>query len=82
MLGVWKLETETQATRPIMQTTAAHIKAKVHPNYRALGLSNIAMLRQMIREGRQVISARSCIKQEQRNMLAQRRALARAQAQA
>lgn len=59
-------------------TTDAHVASNVHPNYRSLWLSHIRQLRKMIRDGRQDLSARNALKAAQKNMLAERRALAAA----
>lgn len=56
-------------------TTPAHVATNTHPNWRVLSLAHTKALRRLMRDGRQVASARAALKDAQRNMLAIRHAL-------
>lgn len=56
-------------------------KTNTHPNWRALYLSSMMQVRQMIRDGRYVAEGRRILKGYQRDALAVRRKLAAARAE-
>jgi len=58
--------------------TEAHLMSNVHPGYRRFHLWHIAQLRRMAREGRYTVDCRRIIRETQRAMLRDRRALAAA----
>ncbi len=57
-----------------------YVRTNIHPNWRALCLSSMMQVRQMIRDGRYVEEGRRILRGYQRDALATRRKLAAARA--
>ena len=65
-----------------MLTDPVYHKTNIHPNWRALHLSSMMQVRQMIRDGRYVAEGTRILRGYQRDALATRRKLAAARAAA
>lgn len=56
-----------------MQITDQCLRANMLPSWRYIALSHMKQLRMMIREGRQTVDARMCLRRAQRSALLSRR---------
>lgn len=63
---------------PKARRSAVTARLNIHPNWRALALTHIRMVRQMLRDGREITDCRRIIKNAQRDMVYCRKAIASA----